>query len=107
MNGPSLRSELLRLIEIVSADSSVERVILFGSAAQLENTHPDSDIDICIVQNTELRFYDRLANWLDRIQPKIGLDLIVYTPDEFAAMRENNFFVREEIDSKGREVYAA
>lgn len=102
-----LQSELARMLEIIRMDSSVERVILFGSTARQEGGHRESDLDLCIVQDTGLRFYDRLAEWIDRIQPRVGLDLVVYTPHEFATMREGNHFVRREIAEKGLEIYAA
>jgi predicted nucleotidyltransferase len=80
---------------------------LFGSAVDAMQVHEESDIDLCIVQKTSLRFYDRLAKWIARIQPKIGLDLVVYTPEEFAEMSQSNHFVRSEIAEKGREIYHA
>ena len=69
--------------------------------------HKESDIDLCIIQKTSLRFYDRLAEWINRIQPKIGLALVVYTPEEFDEMSQSNHFVRLEIAEKGREIYHA
>lgn len=107
MRSQAIKSELNRIIDVIREDNSVEKVFLFGSMARNSAIKEDSDIDICVIQNTDLRFYDRLALWINRIQPKIGMDLVVYTPDEFSSMSESNYFVRNEIIRKGREVHAA
>ena len=102
-----ISSELKRILALVACDVSVERVYVFGSSAHPDQLHEESDIDLCIVQETELRFYDRLADWIRRIQPQIGLDLVVYTPKEFEEMLQTNHFVRREIAEKGTELYHA
>jgi predicted nucleotidyltransferase len=107
MRAEVIQSEINRILEIANQDKSVVRVVLFGSSAQAGQIHEESDIDLCIVQNTALRFYDRLAEWIDRIQPQIGLDLVVYTPAEFSKLCDNNYFVSEQIAHKGIEIYAA
>lgn len=107
MRAESIKAEISRILGIVSQDPTVQRVLLFGSSAQPKQIHEDSDIDLCIVQNTSLRFYDRLADWIDRIEPRIGLDLVVYTPEEFSNLCHQNYFVSEQIAHKGKEIYAA
>ena len=107
MSRSLIQTELDRILRLVAEEDSVERVLLFGSAVCQERIHDESDIDLCIVQQTDLRFFDRLTEWFDRIQPEIGLDLVVYTPTEFSKMMEKNHFVRSEIAGKGKEVYHA
>lgn len=102
-----IQSEIDRILSIAASDSSVVRVFVFGSACALEQVHDESDLDVCIVQRTELKFFDRLAAWIDRIEPHIGVDLVVYTPEEFDDLRHSNYFVREEIEAKGELIYAA
>lgn len=102
-----IKSEIKRILSLAGDESSVERVYLFGSAAKEVRLHDESDIDLCIVQRTTLPFYARLAEWIDRIQPELGLDLVVYTPEEFEEMQRNNHFVRSEITEKGKEIYHA
>lgn len=81
-----------------------ERVILFGSVARGDSDQY-SDIDIAIVKNTDARFLDRLATVYGLIEPDFALDVLVYTPAEFAEMqaRENPFV--EEITRDGIVVY--
>lgn len=102
-----IQSELDRIVALVSEEPSVQRVFLFGSAVKPESLTEGSDLDICIVQKTERPFYDRLAEWILKIQPEVGLDLVVYRPEEFDQMIRENYFVRSEISEKGREIYHA
>ncbi|GEM_PF-66663 len=82
-----------------------ERVILFGSAAR-GDTNRCSDIDIAIIKETNACFLDRLAEVYDLIQPDFALDVLVYTPNEFAEMqtRANPFIA--DIVREGIVVYA-
>lgn len=103
-----INDELKRLLAIIVAEPNVRRVIVFGSATgERDQIHQWSDIDLCIVEDTDLRFYDRLAAWIKKLQPRIGLDLVVYTPSEVQDMREKSDFFTKEIESKGKELYAA
>lgn len=107
MNNRLIQSELKRICSLVANEPSVHDVYLFGSAVDEVNLHRESDIDLCIVQETEHRFFDRLAEWITRIQPKVGLDLVVYTPEEFEELLRDNYFVKVQIVEKGREIYHA
>lgn len=107
MSARLIQLELERIMSLVSHESTVERVFLFGSAVDEVRLHDGSDIDLCIVQRTTRRFYGRLAEWIDRIQPEVGLDLVVYTPREFEEMQRNSHFVRSDITEKGKEIYHA
>ena len=103
-----ISDELHRLLAIIAAEPNVRRVIVFGSAiGDRREIHEWSDIDMCIIEDTELRFYDRLAAWIKRLQPRVGLDLVVYTPSEVEEMRKQGNFFTWEIESKGRELYVA
>ena len=94
------------MLALIVGQPGVRRVILFGSAAQ-DRMDEHSDLDLCIVQDTALRFYDRLAWWLRRLRPRVGLDLVVYTPGEMDQLATREGFVRTEIEQRGREIYAA
>lgn len=102
-----LLSELRRILLVVTEDPSVKKVILFGSSVDLSKIAEWSDIDICIVQETQQRFLDRIAFWTDKIAPQMGIDLVVYTPSEFQELEVSSAFVSSEIVAKGKELYAA
>lgn len=81
-----------------------ERIILFGSAAR-GDADEHSDLDIVVVKETDQRFLDRLGTVYELVAPDFALDVLVYTPAEFAEMQaEENPFI-EEVLREGVVVY--
>jgi len=76
----------------------VERAILFGSMARGE-IGMRSDIDLLLIRKTEAPFVRRPLE-LEEIK---GVDLIVYTPEEFEAMKERPFI--KAILREGKVIY--
>jgi predicted nucleotidyltransferase len=99
-----LRQELARFIDIVAQHMQPERIILFGSlaAGQVDEW---SDLDLVVVAETTLPFYERMKHILRSVRPQAGMDVLVYTPTEWAEMTSQRRFVQEEILSKGQVVY--
>lgn len=86
-----------------------EKVILFGSAAS-GHLHQDSDVDLVVIKKTDQRFYDRIGDvlhvlWSGPTTPRVGVDVLVYTPEEFLKMSQDNYFIRDEVIGKGRVLY--
>ena len=100
-----LDSELERYLDLLEAHYQPDVVLLFGSAAT-ENIHEWSDLDLVIVKQTEERFLDRIKDVIALLQPKVGVDILVYTPQEFRQLGEERAFVRDEILAKSRVLYA-
>jgi len=98
-----LQAELDRIVDVLRARPDVEKVILFGSMARGE-VGSSSDIDLMIVQNTDRSFLDRIDDVLRSVAPRKAVDVIVYTPEEFASLRESRGFVKQAI-SKGKVLY--
>lgn len=96
--------DLDQLIRDLVARYQPERVILFGSRARGDAARASSDIDLLIVKETDQRFVERIIEVFRLLQPKVPLDVLVYTPAEYAALKESNPFVRRAV-SEGREVY--
>ena len=92
------------VIERLVAEVQPERVILFGSLVG-GNVRPESDIDLVIIKQTELPFWKRLREMRRLLQPRVGTDILVYTPNEFEQLRRERPFFRDEILNKGRVVY--
>ena len=71
-----------------SRDPSIKKIILFGSVAR-GDIRRGSDLDLIIVQETDKKFLARLEPFYR--DARIAMDILVYTPDEFAAMVEGIF----------------
>jgi predicted nucleotidyltransferase len=80
------------------------RVILFGSWARGdEDEH--SDLDLVIIKETQERFLDRLARVYDLVKPTFAMDVLVYTPQEFAKMQERENPFIEMVMKEGVVIY--
>jgi len=107
--GKQLKFKMDRIVSLLAKKYRPEKMILFGSAAA-GITYRDSDIDLVVIKKTERRFYDRIGDvlhilWSGAETPKIGVDVLVYTPDEFQEMSRGNYFIRDEVLGKGQIVY--
>jgi predicted nucleotidyltransferase len=69
-----------------------QQAIVFGSWARGTQTR-HSDIDMIIIEQTERPFFERYRDFgalFDTCKDQ-GLDLLVYTPDELAGMKNRSF----------------
>lgn len=82
-----------------------ERVYLFGSWARGEEDEL-SDLDVVVIKGTALPFFDRLRE-VARLLPAGtgGVDILVYTPEEFQAMESQGNAFAEMIAEEGRLIY--
>jgi len=100
----SLERELERWLPLLIAHERPKQIILFGSYCTGE-VKEWSDLDLVIVKETQARFLDRTRQVLDLLKPKVGVDVLVYTPDEFERLSKVRPFVRDEIVGKGKVIY--
>jgi HEPN domain-containing protein/predicted nucleotidyltransferase len=94
-----LEAELARYLGILEQQEGIEQIILFGSMVT-QQIHEYSDIDLIVIQRSNLTFLKRLNSLRRLLSPQVGTDILVYTPEEFQQMREGLFF-QAEIISKG------
>jgi predicted nucleotidyltransferase len=81
------------------------RILLFGSAARGEVDRL-SDLDVIVVaESVAPRFLDRIADAYDLIDPRYALDILVYTPAEYEAMRAAGNSLIERAEREGRVLY--
>ena len=81
-----LRLFLAQLMPLLSRNS-VHSAWLVGSRAR-GDAAPESDIDVILVAPSERPFVERFRDYLPAILAAgVGVDLLVYTPDEFDLMR--------------------
>ena len=81
-----------------------QRVILFGSWARGDEDEY-SDLDLVIIKETQERFLDRLERVYDLVKPTFAMDVLVYTPQEFAEMQERNNYFTEMVLKEGVVIY--
>ena len=82
-----------------------EKIILFGSMAS-GVVGEWSDLDLLIVKETPLPFFKRLREVRDRCPVWIGVDFLVFTPEEMRQkIAEHDYFVVDEILKKGKILY--
>ena len=100
-----LQRELKRWLPLLIDNLQPEKILLFGSMAD-KRPGEWSDIDLVIVHQTSLPFYRRIKQALQLIHPKVGVDLLIYTPAEFAKLSRERRFFRDEVIEGGKVLYA-
>ena len=82
-----------------------ERVFLFGSWARGEEDEL-SDLDLVVIKQTSAPFWDRLRE-VARLLPAEtgGVDILVYSPDEFATMQQEGNAFAEMITEEALLIY--
>jgi predicted nucleotidyltransferase len=101
-----LEQTLNSILDALKTHYAPEQVIVFGSLASGEVT-ATSDLDLLIVKTTNKKFFDRIRDVVKICDYDIGVDFLVYTPEELAEAAKTNPFVRDEILTKGKVVYRA
>ena len=94
-----LREAIERIRAILPAKAAalrIHRAILFGSAARGE-IDGRGDIDLLVVQETDLPFVRRGVDVVTALGVSVGVDVLVYTPEEWATVQESSRFVRRAV----------
>jgi len=99
-----MQNELERWTEVLKNQYHPEKIILFGS---FKDGRIDrwSDIDLVIIKETPESFFNRIKEVLLLLRPKVGVDILVYTPEEFEELSTSRTFFKTEVGSKGITVY--
>lgn len=88
-----LRDELRRIVEVIKREYNPEKIILFGSMA-VNKVKEWSDIDLLIIKKTSKRLIERTLEVGRLVQPKVGIDLFIYTPEEYEfLLKERSSFI--------------
>ncbi len=99
-----LEAEMNRCLAVLVEKYHPESVLLFGSMVG-DETEEWSDLDLVIIKKTGLRFLDRIKEVMELLRPRVGVDILVYTPTEFELLSRERNFVRYEIVGKKRVLY--
>ncbi len=87
-----LEAELERIVRALPG-LGVRRALLFGSLAR-GDVRRQSDLDLILIVDPGEPFVERCSRFYQALIPSVGMDLLVYTPEEFEAMRERPFLRR-------------
>ncbi|MFN0118047.1 MAG: nucleotidyltransferase domain-containing protein [Elusimicrobiota bacterium] len=101
-----LQINLKRVLKDLTTKYKPERIILFGSFAS-GKIHSFSDIDLLIVKKTKKKYFDRIREIVGLCEYDIGIDFLVYTPQELKHELKQNSFLKDEILLKGKVLYHA
>jgi predicted nucleotidyltransferase len=99
-----LVEELSRIVEVIKEEYDPERIIVFGSMAG-NNIHEWSDIDLLVVKRTSKRPLERVLELGRLVKPKVGIDLFIYTPEEYELLLGKRFSFLLSILKTGETVY--
>lgn len=97
-----LTRELQRIVRLCPL-LGLKKLFLCGSVARGE-VLPDSDLDLLAVQETELPFLARLDRFYAVVKPRVAVDVLIYTPQELEALKEERVFIRKILE-EGKLVY--
>lgn len=90
----------------IAREFNPEKIIVFGSHAY-GNPGPFSDLDLLVVMPYEGSSLQQAARIITRINPEIGVDVIVRTPEQIRErLALQDGFMRE-IFERGRVAYEA
>ena len=101
----ALQAELERIVRVLVEQYDPECIILYGSFAH-GDIHAWSDLDLCVIKQTEKRFIERLEEVGLLTLPRVGCQILVYTPKELEAVKQQgHYFFVDEILGKGKVLY--
>jgi predicted nucleotidyltransferase len=99
-----LQKEVEEFVDRIKKAYVPDKIILFGSVAT-GKAKENSDIDIIIIKETEKKFWERLREISKYCSREIGMDVLVYTPEEFEKLSQDREFFKQEVLMKGKIIY--
>jgi len=104
LGGTDFKARIDKLLEVLRPYEP-ERVDLFGSAAR-EEADELSDLDLVVIKRTSLPFFERLREVAKLLPAGTGgVDVLVYTPEEFLRMQQEGNAFAELIAEEARLIY--
>ena len=98
--------QISEICQTIAREFKPERIIVFGSHAY-GNPGPFSDLDLLIVMPYEGSPLQQAARIIARVNPKIGVDVIVRTAEQIKErLALQDGFMREIVE-RGRVAYEA
>lgn len=85
--------------------TSVQRAVAFGSFARGEADEA-SDLDLVLIEPTSRPFVERGLAHLALFRLGVGVDLLVYTPQEYERLKREGNPLIERVEREGVTLYA-
>ena len=99
------KEKISEIVSKIAAGYNPDMIILFGSYA-VGNPNENSDLDLLVVKGSELPRPQRVVKVRRMLYGSmIPMDIIVYTPDEIEAAKENKFSFVNEVLNTGKILY--
>jgi predicted nucleotidyltransferase len=99
-----IEEELKDWVGRIVAELRPVKIILFGSAARGEAGEM-SDIDLCVVLESDLGFFERIGQVMDLYRGNREINVLAYTPAEWERMlAEERIFIKKVV-AQGRVLY--
>lgn len=96
---------LQELVTRLSDAMKPQKIVLFGSASR-GNWEQARDLDLLVIQETELPMHERIMEALRAIEPlPCPVDVLVYTPEEWERWRTIPGTIHRIADRTGRIIY--
>lgn len=107
VRGPPRHSlrELAQRIRACLAGTNVERAVVFGSFAR-GDADEASDLDLVLIEPTSRPFLERGREHLPLFRLGVGVDLLVYTPEEYRRLKQQGHPLIERIEREGVTIHA-
>src|SRR5438067_10455161 len=87
-----LQAEVERILSDLSLFGA-RRVYLIGDLAA-GRVAPETTLELVIVQATDEPFHRRPDFWVTHLRPRVATRFVVYTPDEFETMEDEDTVLR-------------
>jgi predicted nucleotidyltransferase len=100
------KESINELAERIAREFHPQKIILFGSSA-LGTATEDSDVDLLVIMPTEGSGLRKAAEIMNKISPRIPVDLIVRDPEDVQRRLEANDFFLREVTEKGKILYVS
>lgn len=96
---------LHEIVDKIVAATHPQAVILFGSLARGE-AGPDSDLDLMVIKESDKPRIERYSEVRRLFRGMgIGMDILVYTPEEFAQFQSVPGSLTHTVTHEGRVLY--
>lgn len=90
----------------IASEFRPSKIILFGSLAE-GRARAESDVDLMVIMPFAGRATDQCRRILERVTPRLPVDLMVRTPAQVRRRVAQNDFFLKDVLSKGKLLYEA